>query len=207
MPRGLPLGVALAAGVVLVVGLFLVGLAAKERDNRFCVACHLHDEKYARYLAAPPVDLTGAHRHADASVGCIACHGGADAPMRVRVWMLAAFDTVRFLAGAYAEPAHSRLPPRDAECRQCHTSLTKPPTPTPLPRDQVSAGGTGEVIPELQSSPNLEPPAFHRLREHEAIPVTCARCHASHAAGGTAAARFLVPAIVEPVCRECHRAL
>jgi hypothetical protein len=207
MPRGVLLGVAVVAGVVLIMGLFLVGLAAKERDNRFCVGCHLHDEKYARYLAAPPVDLSGAHRRADASVGCIACHGGADAPMRLRVWTLAAFDTLRFLAGTYAEPERMRLPLRDAECGHCHTPITKPSAPVSPPRDQAPAGNPGEAISQTEPPPDVEPPAFHRLRAHEIIRVTCARCHASHAVGGTAAARFLVPAIVEPVCRECHPSL
>ena len=39
------------AGAIVCAALFLAGLAAKERDNRFCVSCHLHDEKFGRLTA------------------------------------------------------------------------------------------------------------------------------------------------------------
>ena len=115
-----------AVGAVLCGTLFLAGLAAKERDNRFCVSCHLHDEKFSRLIAATGTDLAGFHHQRKADVGCIACHGGADAAMRLEVWAVAGFDTLRFLAGAYAEPTRMRLPLRAAECLQCHTPILRP---------------------------------------------------------------------------------
>lgn len=187
--------------------MFLGGLAAKERDNRFCVSCHLHEEKYTRYLAAAPLDLAGAHRRADARVGCIACHGGADLPMRLRVWAVAGLDTLRFLAGAYAEPDHMRLPLRDAECRQCHTpilkSLSPEAAPSPAPPPAGEPGQAG-ILETLQSPPTSGALAFHGMREHDSVGVACVGCHASHITGGEATPRFLVPAVVQPVCRECH---
>src|SRR5207249_6442242 len=97
------------------------------RDNRFCVACHLHDEKFMRLLVLPPKDLAGLHHERDPSVGCIACHGGHGTRMRMAVRTVAALDTLKFLAGAYREPTHMKLPLRDAECRPCHTPIVRRP--------------------------------------------------------------------------------
>ena len=121
------------AGALVCAALFLAGLAAKERDNHFCVSCHLHDEKFGRLTAAVATDLAGFHYGRKADVGCIACHGGADPAMRVKVWAVAGFDTLRFLGGAYAEPAHMRLPLRDAECRNCHTPILSARAGQPAP--------------------------------------------------------------------------
>lgn len=187
--------------------LFLAGLAAKERDNRFCVSCHLHEDKYTRYLAAAPLDLAGAHRRADVSVGCIACHGGADLTMRLRVWTVAGFDTVRFVAGAYTEPNHMRLPLRDAECRVCHTPILRARGPEAAPPSaQLPAGEAGQevILETLQSPPTSGPLPFHGMREHETVQVACIACHASHVTGGERTPSFLVPAVVQPVCRKCH---
>src|SRR5439155_7221823 len=51
--RRLAWGVAALAGLAALVPLFLVGLAAKERDNNFCVSCHLHGEKFQRFTSVP----------------------------------------------------------------------------------------------------------------------------------------------------------
>src|SRR5215831_14934088 len=126
--RRLAVGVAAIIGAFIVGVLFLAGLAAKERDNRFCVSCHLHDEKFERLNASSAADLAGLHHNKKAEVGCIACHGGADLGMRLRVWTVAGLDTFKFLVGRYREPDHMRLPLRDLECRQCHTPILKPTT-------------------------------------------------------------------------------
>src|SRR5262249_7051248 len=123
--RWLAIGMAWMVGAAVFALLFLSGLAAKERDNRFCVACHLHDEKFRRLTTATPTDLAGFHHARDTTVGCIACHGGSDLHTRLTVWGVAGFDTVRFLVGAYREPTAMRLPLRDADCRQCHTPILK----------------------------------------------------------------------------------
>ena len=122
MLRKLALGAGALGGAALVSALFLAGLAAKERDDRFCISCHLHEAKFTRFRARPPADLAGLHQSRK-GVRCIDCHGGADRVMRVRVWTVAAVDTLRFLSGAYREPDRMRLPLRPAECRRCHSPI------------------------------------------------------------------------------------
>lgn len=199
--RRLAAVVAGAGSALLVVVLFLTALAAKERDDRFCVACHLHEAKFRRVGAAVPVDLAGAHGRAQPAVGCIGCHGGADLGMRLRVWQGAAFDTLRFLAGAYREPDHMRLPLRDADCRSCHTPIVKPLPVAPAPPAPTAAEETPfGMPPELTAGPV----AFHRSRAHDTMTVTCVRCHVTHVTGGERSQRFIVDERVGPICRECH---
>lgn len=192
--------------------LFLAGLAAKERDNRFCVSCHLHDEKFERLLARVPTDLAGGHYARDSSVGCIGCHGGADYAMRFRVWAVAGFDTVKFLTGVYAEPTHMRLPLRDADCRQCHTPIVERarlavalerPSAVPAPNDVASAEAIYGAQPQEEGRGQT---AFHAIRDHDTADVRCVRCHTAHTTDGQAATGFLTTSRVEPVCRECHQA-
>jgi len=175
--------------------LFLAGLAAKERDNRFCVSCHLHDEKFSRLIAATGTDLAGFHHQRKADVGCIACHGGADAAMRLEVWAVAGFDTLRFLAGAYAEPTHMRLPLRDAECRQCHTPILGP---------RAADQGTFATEAETEGRGGT---SYHAIREHETVKIACVRCHTSHTTDSDAGNRFIAKARVRPICGECHKEL
>jgi predicted CXXCH cytochrome family protein len=205
LARGLALGAASVVGVSLVGALFLVVLAAKERDNRFCVSCHLHDEKFGRLIAAASMDLAGRHYQKKAEVGCIACHGGADPVMRVKVWTVAGLDTVKFLAGIYREPTHMRLALRDAECRQCHTPIL------PVPRLGASgSGGHGDATDESTFAGEAETEgrggtSYHAIREHDTVHVRCVSCHTAHTTDSDAASRFISRARVVPVCRECHK--
>jgi len=200
--------VSIAVGITAV---FLAGLAAKEHDNRFCVACHLHERKFERLVADTATDLAGAHYHQRSAVGCIGCHGGADAPMRLAVWSVAGLDTVRFLVGAYREPASMRLPLRNADCRVCHTPIAKAAPPsaasiTPPPPAAVS--GPEAAYTEQPPVERQTPASFHGLREHDAIQhMACVRCHRAHDARAEAGAHFLVQPVVQPICRECHREL
>lgn len=201
-------GLAGGIGALVLASAFLAGLAAKERDNRFCVACHLHEAKYSRLVDASVSDLAGSHHAKDARVGCIACHGGADAVMRARVWSLAGFDTLKFLIGAYGEPVSMRLPLRDADCRACHAPILKESpasTATPSTPATSTAG---------EASYMAEPPvdragrvSFHAFRDHDAVDVRCVACHLAHTAGASAADHFVSRPVVEPICRECHRQL
>jgi nitrate/TMAO reductase-like tetraheme cytochrome c subunit len=189
-------------------------LAAKERNNRFCVACHLHEEKFARLNAPPAADLAGFHHGSDASVGCIACHGGADLLMRVEVWAVAGADTVRFLTGVYTEPRHMRLPLRDAECRRCHRPIVRSgphagpvaparqsDAPASVPAADPSAEASYGVSPEAERGTSTN---FHAIRDHITAESHCVRCHTSHTTDGDAQSRFLSPTTVRPICRECH---
>jgi predicted CXXCH cytochrome family protein len=207
--RRLALGVAALVGASVLGVLFLAGLAAKERDNRFCVACHLHDEKFGRLTAMSSIDLAGLHHQKKAGVGCIACHGGADPVMRARVWTVAGIDTLKFLSGRYGEPDHMRLPLRDVECRQCHTPILKP---VPAQKAATPAAPARAVDPSDESTFVAEAASegrggtsFHAIREHDTVKVRCVTCHAAHVTGSDAVNRFIVRARVAPVCKECHK--
>lgn len=199
-------------GALVLAGLFLAGLAVKELDNRFCVACHLHDEKLERLTAAAPSDLAGFHHRRDVSVGCIACHGGAEPVMRAKVWTVAAFDTVKFLAGAYAEPTRMRLQLGDTECRRCHTPILKPtaraattPPARPAAPAPASAGDPNvEMSADLHAERGVSD-KYHGIRDHDTANVRCVRCHTSHTTDSDAKSRFISQATVRPACRECHK--
>jgi hypothetical protein len=126
--------------------------------------------------------------------------------MRLRVWTVAGFDTLRFLAGSYTEPEDMRLPLRDAECRQCHAVIAK--TRDPAGGSSSAPAGTGEGGPEtLLETLGAPPPAapgFHGMREHDTLNVRCVRCHAAHVTADGSVGHFLAASVIEPVCRECH---
>jgi predicted CXXCH cytochrome family protein len=175
----------------VITGLFLAGLVVKERDDRFCVACHLHEEKFKRFTARASSDLAGFHHRKDATVGCIACHGGATALTRATVWTVAGVDTLRFLAGAYAEPTRMRVSLGDADCGRCHTPIL-------APRARAPAGA------EPQSAGNRET-NYHAIRDHGPVNVRCVRCHTSHTTDSDERNRFISRSTIQPVCRECHK--
>jgi predicted CXXCH cytochrome family protein len=204
--RRLAVGVAAIIGVFIVGVLFLAGLAAKERDNRFCVSCHLHDEKFERLIANSAADLAGLHHNKKAEVGCIACHGGADLGMRLRVWTVAGFDTLKFLVGLYREPDHMRLPLRDVECRQCHTPILKT-SAARKPSDATRAMDPNEdsAFEAEAANEGRGGTSYHAIREHDTVRFRCISCHVSHISGSDATNRFIVRARVVPVCRECHK--
>lgn len=186
-------------GATLFGLLFVTGLAVKERDNRFCVACHLHDDKFRRLTSATPTDLAGFHHARDTTVGCIGCHGGSDLPMRFAVWGVAGLDTVRFLVGIYHEPTAMRLPLRNAECRQCHTPILKGAANT------AGAGARAEEAFEAEAeTEGRAGTSYHAIREHDTVSVTCIRCHSVHTTDSEASRRFISQARVVPLCRECH---
>jgi hypothetical protein len=203
--------------LLLLAAVFLTGLAAKERDNRFCVACHLHDEKFGRLMARSPTDLAGVHHQRKDEVGCIACHGGAALSMRLRVWAVAGLDTVKFLVGKYGEPTHMRLPLRDADCRQCHTPIlpvarlwSVPAKPTgsgpPKPPTAVDPSDESTFVAEAETE-GRRGNSFHAIREHDSVRVHCVRCHASHTTDSDATIQFISKTLVVPICRECHTAM
>ena len=179
------------AGLVVVTGAAFTGLIATERNNTFCFSCHLHEAKFKRFTSVPFTDLTGPH-HAG-HVRCIDCHGGADPVMRVRVWTLAAVDTGKFLLGDYKEPEHMRLQLRTKECTQCHTPILKHAVKLTAEEEEALEGRAGN--------------AYHQIRPHDSVRMTCVRCHTSHTTDGDPKAQFIARKRVEPICRECHPTL
>lgn len=213
--RRIGIAAAIVTGVALFGALSLVALAAKERDDRFCVSCHLHDEKFTRLITSSATDLAGSHHQKKVEVGCIACHGGANPAMRLKVWVVAGFDTLRFLAGTYTEPTHMRLPLRNAECRQCHTPI--------LPARRSTAALAGPAQPASTAKPSTFDPSdestfaaetqmegrggtsYHAIREHDPVKTACISCHTSHTTDSDHENRFISKAKVVPICRECHK--
>ncbi len=179
------------AGLVVITGAAFAGLIVKERDNRFCFACHLHEAKFKRFTSVPFTDLTSPH-HAQ-RVRCIDCHGGADSVMRVRVWTQAALDTGKFFLGNYREPDHMRLKLRSKECTQCHDPILKHAPALTAEQDEALEGRAGN--------------AYHQIRSHDSVRITCVQCHTSHTTDANPKAQFIARKRVEPICRECHPTL
>ena len=208
--RSLLYGTASGVGVLLVVAVFLAGLSVKERDNRFCVSCHLHETKFTRLIAASVTDLAGSHHAKDRRIGCIACHGGSDTLMQVRVWSIAGFDTLKFLVGAYGEPTVMRLSIRDVDCRRCHTPISREGAAVDLaePSSNAEAGSAAETSYMTEAPvPRGGRISFHGFRDHDSVDVRCVGCHRAHTTEADATEQFISRAIVEPICRECHRPL
>jgi predicted CXXCH cytochrome family protein len=178
-------------GFLSLIALFLVGLAAKERDNTFCISCHLHEAKFKRFVSVPFADLTAPHHAKD--VRCIDCHGGADLGMRLRVWTVAGIDTVRFLVGRYQEPQHMRLPLRSRECSQCHTPIVKDAPVLSTEQEEALEGRAGS--------------GYHTIRAHDTVRIVCTQCHTSHTTDSEPRLQFIARKRVEPICRECHATL
>lgn len=177
-------GTALTSGVVG----FATGAAITDRleqDNRFCIACHrpekpLHAKVYGSFYPVHGTLLTlaGAH-NANAQVKCIDCHIGADRKDYLIVKAIAAWDTGKWLAGAYKDPETLRYPLGDRTCLKCHPD-----------------GG--------QNPPKAK--AFHNAPYHRDPRNGCSDCHRSHLEA-SAETRFLLSAIVKPLCEQCHQAI
>ncbi len=191
MPKKLAWGLAALAGLAVLLPLFFVGLAAKERDNNFCVSCHLHEQKLKDFTSVPFTDLTSPHHAKD--VRCIDCHGGADLPMRLRVWAVAGVDTLRYLIGSYREPDHMRLPLRSKECSRCHSPILKDAPTWSAEQEETLEGRGGNT--------------YHSIRAHDTVRMTCARCHTAHTTDSEPKLQFIARARVQPICRECHATL
>lgn len=148
-----------------------------EQDNRFCIACHLHERTLENFLTDTPqlLTLAGAHHH-KGEVKCIDCHIGATLTDKLIIKAIAGWDTVQYFVGNFKEPDHLRFPLGDRTCLKCHTD-----------------GG--------QSTTRAG--AFHNDPNHRGMPFECVMCHQSHPVR-EAATMFLDQALVRPVCHECH---
>ena len=158
-----------------------------ERDNRFCVACHLpdgsvlHDRKRADFAASPATSLVAAHARAEPEFLCIQCHGGASAWNKLRVKTVAARDALRWLIRSFEEPQQMRHPLWDEDCVQCHAAW--------------DPGRTDD---------------FHAIGDHNVVDFAyrCVECHRAHPTDGTdPALGFLIREQVTPICLACHEEL
>ncbi len=164
-----------------------------EQRNDFCTSCHLpdatplHQEIREDFDRVIPVSLAGVHgrgwveEREDSAFRCIDCHAGAAPMEHARVKAFAAWDGVRYLAGAFEEPDAMPFDLSKDACRRCH----------PTQRGSAAPGFTLE--------------AFHGVAEHDAedVPV-CVSCHAVHERGGSGIVYFLVRERIDRECRGCH---
>jgi nitrate/TMAO reductase-like tetraheme cytochrome c subunit len=157
---------------------------ALERDNDFCIACHisegvsLHAELKRSFDARPAESLAAAH--AAQELLCIDCHGGTGLLGRARVKALAARDALVWLVGPVEEPTEMHWPLLDADCRKCHERYA-------------------------EESSQLGSPRFHELAVHNVeLGVPCVDCHLSHEKSGNVGAQFLEPVSVRRRCALCH---
>jgi hypothetical protein len=155
-----------------------------ERNDEFCVACHLsenvplHEAKLEEFRADPAANLVAAHRAAEEGLGCIDCHGGASFVNKLRVKTVAARDAAKWLIGSFDEPDHMKHPLWDEDCRQCHRTYA------PAREDD-----------------------FHALADHNVVDFDhrCVGCHRAHPTQGVSAdLDFLDQDVVLPICRNCH---
>jgi nitrate/TMAO reductase-like tetraheme cytochrome c subunit len=149
-----------------------------EQDNRFCIACHLHETIFDNFLARDPrlVTMAGAHHH-KGEVKCIDCHVGATVTDKLIIKGIAGWDTVRYFLGDFKEPDHLRFPLGDRTCLKCHAD-----------------GGQSQTRPE----------AFHNDPNHRHMRFECVACHQSHPVRDPGTL-FLDEAIVKPICQACHK--
>jgi hypothetical protein len=148
-----------------------------EHDNRFCIACHLHQKIFDNFMASTPlVTMAGAHQH-KGEVKCIDCHIGATVTDKLIVKGISARDTFWYFLGDYKEPDHLEFPLGDRTCLKCHPD-----------------GGQSKT----------RSGAFHNDPNHRQMRFECVACHQSHPVRD-AGTLFFDQALVRPVCQECHK--
>lgn len=150
-----------------------------EKDNRFCIACHLHEEKYKDFTASGDdvKSLVGRH-YSTKEVRCIDCHKGEGVLERAMVLGVAGVDTFVYFLGMHEEPEEMRFPLTDRTCLKCHED---------------------DMVPKGSYSSK-----YHELTPHANLAIRCAKCHISHIKGGARNLHFLVEDLVLPICRDCH---
>ncbi len=138
------------AGAMLVLVACSVGFVKhKDHDNRFCIACHLHQDIYRHTVTAPPTTLAAGHYRADRGhhpERCFTCHSGEGVVGWSQVTLLSAWDAARWVAGDRHEPTSMRLPLTNQACLKCHAAHVglhpaRPSRATPglLPAARASA--------------------------------------------------------------------
>lgn len=177
---------------LLLVGGPLLGAAAfwggmvvtdvLEERNTFCIACHLHEQKFAELhpMEGQLRTLAAAHNiQGDKNVKCIDCHIGATFQDKLVIKALAARDTVTYLFGTFTEPTRLTFALGTRTCLKCHADGGQQPT---------------------------QDNAFHNAPHHRNMPALCYECHTVHPTSSPAT-RFLRQVAVKPVCDQCHQSM
>jgi len=161
---------------------------ALERDDAFCIACHLdaetplHIANFDDFRADPAVSsLASAHgaaEEAGRAFRCIDCHGGTGLIGKARVKLLSAKDAFWYVTGRFDEPEGMHWPLLDEDCARCHGSYEP-----------------GEGVD----------PGFHEILVHNSeLGVSCVECHLSHERGALVDYDYLHPVHVRSQCARCH---
>ena len=172
-----------ATGLIVVTAGAVAWVKHEDQDNRFCVACHLHEDIYRRTLAAPAGTLAAAHSGARGPghpERCFTCHSGEGVLGWTQVTLLSAWDAARWVAGDRHEPTSMRLPIENAACLKCHAA-------------DIRAAGRADASA-----------LYHQLSDHRAEALPCVACHVVHAAGEKSS-YFLDNGRVRGRCQGCHR--
>jgi nitrate/TMAO reductase-like tetraheme cytochrome c subunit len=174
-----------AAGALFFAAGAVGAVKVADQDNRFCVACHLHEDIYRTTLAAPPASLAAAHSRApgpDHPERCFTCHSGEGVVGWSQVTLLSAWDAGRWVFGDRHEPASMRLPIENAACLKCHAAAVK--------------GNRSEE----------ETAKYHELSAHRGVRLACVSCHVTHSRGERRK-DYLDDAVVRARCQGCHHDL
>jgi nitrate/TMAO reductase-like tetraheme cytochrome c subunit len=164
-----------------------------ERENEFCLGCHLtpevrlHDAIGRDFEHRPPASLAALHAHAGSrdaekdGFRCVDCHGGTSWAGRVRVKLLAANDAFWYATGRFDEPDEMAWPLWDEDCRKCHASF------------------------DLTRSEDFGSMRFHELVGHnDNLGVACVECHRVHDTGVDPESSYLHASHVKTQCARCH---
>ncbi len=176
--------VARAASILALVAIAATAFVKhQDEDNRFCVACHLHQKKMDAMLAAPPRALAAAHHGARGSghpERCFTCHSGEGWGGWSQVTLLSAWDAARWVAGDRHEPTTMRLPLTNQACLKCHATDLRI-----RKRDEQK---------------------YHGIADHRPNKISCMACHRVHDAGAPEH-HFLDDSNLKAQCQRCHRDL
>ena len=188
----------LAVAVIAIGGAGVAFVKKQDEDNRFCIACHLHEKLYEVTVTAPPRSLAAGHyraRHAAHPERCFTCHSGEGVTGWTAVTVLSGFDAARWVLGDRHEPTTMRLPIEDRACLKCHAADLKQALASANAPDSGDEGGD-----EMESASHQ---SFHHISDHRNVKLACVMCHTVHTPGESQRL-FLEPANVQAQCRTCH---
>jgi hypothetical protein len=196
LPRTIGLG---AAGLLLVAAPTVL-VKKLDESNGFCIACHLHEKIHQAMVSSPETVLAAAHHGARDRRAhperCFTCHSGEGVTGWTAVTALSAVDAARWVLGDRHEPTSMRLPLEDRACLKCHADDIRPKAVVAASPDE---GMGDEGSQEAGAQQN-----YHQIRDHRNVRTACITCHTVHTTGEKARL-FLVPAVVQQQCRNCHK--
>jgi predicted CXXCH cytochrome family protein len=217
-----PLLARLAALLLVLVVAGVVVVKHQDQDNRFCIACHLHERHYRESVATPPANLSAAHFAAATATPAGASAAGPGAP--ASSGDPASSDDATAQGGAAAPAAVRTGHPE--RCFTCHsgegvvgwsqvTLLSAwdaarwvlgdrhEPTAMRLPIENRAClkCHAAQIRGTLHSD---ETSAYHQLAEHRGVTTACVACHRVHPSAASARL-FLEPATVHARCAGCHK--